>query len=166
MSAAAFLRSGGSREVSPSRPNALQYAAGALARRRLSEAELRARLAARGYPEGDADAAVARLRELGHLDDRALAADVVDGLRARGLAGAGRISAELRRRGLESARPVAEVADLRCAVDLHLARAGGRRDLRTYRRVYNALLRAGFEPDAIQEALDARFPDVSRDDPA
>lgn len=47
-----------------------------LARRALSEGEIRERLAAREYPPREIEAVLARLRELGLVDDRALCAQL------------------------------------------------------------------------------------------
>ena len=51
--------------------SALSRALSLLARRGYSEAELRKKLA--GYPEAEVEAAIARLRDWGYLDDRAYA---------------------------------------------------------------------------------------------
>jgi regulatory protein len=70
-----------------------------LGRRAHSRAELRRKLGRRGYSEEEVKAAVARLKELGYLDDRAFAEGHV---RRRG-AGLGprALSAELAARGVE-----------------------------------------------------------------
>lgn len=70
-----------------------------LAGRAHSRAELRGKLARRGYEEGDVHAAMARLAELGHLDD-ALFAEGHVRRRSRSL-GPLALSAELAHRGVD-----------------------------------------------------------------
>jgi len=74
-------------------------AARLLARAPCTEAELTARLVARGYRAATAAATVARCRDLGYVGDEAFARERAQALRARG-AGSKRIAADLAARGL------------------------------------------------------------------
>lgn len=73
-----------------------------LARRDLSEGEVRFRLAAKGFPEPDTEEAVLRLRELRYLDDAALARAVAEARSTGRLDGPKRIAAYLETRRLPS----------------------------------------------------------------
>ena len=83
-------------------PTPLEVAAGILRAAPRSEAELEARLVAKGYQRATAAAAVARCRELGWVGDAQLADDRARRLRLRG-AGSLRIAADLAARGLSEA---------------------------------------------------------------
>ncbi len=89
------------------RPTARQAALGLIARRQLTDAEVRQRLARRGYPTTEVEDAAAMLAEFGYLDERA----VIDAVRReaeRCARGPGWIRATLRRRGISEARADAE----------------------------------------------------------
>jgi len=151
MNPSADRRSG--RAKKPPDPRSL--ALGWLTRRPLSEAEIRERLAAKGFESAEVAATIAKLSEERLIDDVALAVDfvVLRSLRLR--LGKIRLLRELERRGI--AATVAERA-YRQAVDAGdldpgavLREAVARRLKRetrftaaASRRVYNALLRAGF----------------------
>jgi regulatory protein len=70
-----------------------------LARRAHSRAELRQKLARRGYEEDDVGTAMARLTEMGYLDDAAFARGVVR--RRSATRGALAVSAELAAKGID-----------------------------------------------------------------
>lgn len=74
---------------------ALEIAAQALSRRSYFEEEIAAKLRREGFPEDTVSAAVARLRELGILNDAVQAGDFA----GRSPLGAARIRSELERRG-------------------------------------------------------------------
>jgi regulatory protein len=145
------------------------YAAGLamLARRELSEARLRERLRRKDHGDDAVDAAVARLREAGALDDRRVAVS------------AARTEAQIRSRGrsyvlrkLEALGISTEIAA--DAVDevfgsldesALLVRALSRRlrgpspsirDQAHFRRLYQQLIRQGFQPSAVIAALRQR----------
>jgi regulatory protein len=87
-------------------PSAYQRALARLSRRDHTESELRRRLAEAGHPEDAVDAALARLRAQGYVDDAGFAARFARSrLANRGL-GRHRIRQALHRRGV--ARPTAE----------------------------------------------------------
>jgi regulatory protein len=136
-----------------------------LARRPLSVAELRRRLASRGHDPRAVEWAVERLARAGYLDDLALAVEFILVRAARRGYGRERLLAELARRGVDprtaaeawtralGEEPELDRASLRRRVCAELARAGGRLDARAYRRVYNALLRAGFDGASVESEL-------------
>lgn len=134
-----------------------------LARRELSEAQIRMRLSRLGH-DGDAvDAAVERLRSSGSLDDARVAralARAESGARKRGrirvrqrLAAAG-IAAETAERAIEEAfEEVDEGELLRAALERRL---GGRQqvaDRRELGRLYRHLTGRGFPPDQVSAIL-------------
>jgi regulatory protein len=117
------------------RPSAFDRATTLLAARPHFAAELRRKLAARGYEDGEIEEALARLTELGYLDDEALASTEARRLRDRkGLSRAG-VLAELARKGVGRGAAAGAVADVSPGDELAIARAaaerwlaGGRRD--------------------------------------
>jgi len=134
-------------------PRAL--ALGWLARRPLTRAEMRKRLAAKGFGVEEIERTVAELVDERLLDDEALALDFIVLRSARLRLGKGRLLRELGRRGVDEG--VAERAYLQAVEsgdldpesllrDAVAARLKRERDLdaTALRRVYNALLRAGF----------------------
>ncbi|MBQ5972639.1 MAG: RecX family transcriptional regulator, partial [Oscillospiraceae bacterium] len=77
-----------------------EAAALALGRRARSEKELRGKLADKGFTPDEADRALDRMRELGFLDDRALAEEIVAACAAENRSRRAALEA-LRRRGIE-----------------------------------------------------------------
>ena len=135
-----------------------------LARRPLARAELCLRLVDAGHSAAAVEAAVDRAERQGWVDDGKLAYDYVVTRSARLGRGRARLVAELIARGV--CRDIAEDAwrravahgevDEGAAVATALSRrlaAGGRLDRSRYARVYNALLREGFERDEVESAL-------------
>lgn len=108
MPAAVELRSGSAtrpgrasrRPSARPRPDARTAALGLLARRDLSEAEVRERLGQREYAEPEVEEAVGRLRDRGYLDDGALAKALAASRAAGRLHGPNRVADYLRRRRL------------------------------------------------------------------
>jgi regulatory protein len=89
--------------------NPLSRAIGLLARRAHSRSELRRKLRMKGYEAEAIDTAMARLAELGYIDDQAFARELV---RRRGaLRGPLALSAELAARGVDRADVEAAVAE-------------------------------------------------------
>jgi len=137
----------------------------ALARRELSEAQLRQRLSRRGYPEDEIDATVSRLRQDGSLDDARVAGAIARTQLALKKRGRLRVRREIEAAGIASAlaeRAVAEAyadvdgdALLAAAIDRRL---GTRRleDDREMARVFRYLIGQGFESDRAMAALRAR----------
>jgi len=129
-------------------------AARLLARAPRTEAELEARLVARGYRTVTAATTVDRCRELGYVGDAAFAHDRARALRARG-AGSLRIAADLIGRGLpdalaaaaveESRDGVTEVEWARRALERHATAGSG--------RAWRWLLSRGFAEDVVVDLL-------------
>ena len=136
-----------------------------LARRELSEAQIRQRLARRGFTPEDIDTAVARLRQDGSLDDARVAGAIARSQLSLKKRGARRVRREIEAAGIASAlaeRAVAEVyaevdseALLAAAIDRRL---GTRRldDDRDMARLYRYLVGQGFDSDRAMAALRAR----------
>jgi SOS response regulatory protein OraA/RecX len=135
-----------------------------LARRPLAQAEIRKRLAGKGFGVDEIELTISELVAKRLLDDEALALDFIVLRSARMRLGKRRLLRELERRGIDAG--VAERAylqavesgdldpegQLRAAVAARLKRE---RDLTTagLRRVYNALLRAGFPATGLYAEL-------------
>ena len=130
-----------------------------LARRAHSRVELRRKLARRGYSEEAIHTALARLAELGYLDDAAFAAAHVR--RRSGARGPLALSAELAARGVDK-RVVGRILAgfdhaAQVATATHLAeRLCGRTQPAGYGELLDAvgakLLRRGFSPGVAREA--------------
>jgi regulatory protein len=138
-----------------------------LARRELSEAQLRSRLARRGVEEDDIDDAIARLKRDRSLDDRRVAlayARSAVTLKGRGRA---RIRRDIEMLGIDRAlarSAVDEVfgegeVDESALLDRALTRRWprtGAPDQRTLQRIYRFLLQQGFPRDKVLSAFRAR----------
>jgi regulatory protein len=143
-----------------------------LARRELSTAQLRARLARRGHDPAAIDAAVARLSVDRSLDDaRAAGAMARTAIAVHGH-GPGRVARTLRAAGIPPALAERALAEAFGAhdPDVLLAAALARRlrgrdrlaDAREYRRLHRWLLARGFDPARVRALLRRHAP---RDDP-
>ena len=136
-----------------------------LARRELSEAQIRQRLSRRGFTSDDIDSALTRLRKDGSVDDARVAAAIARSQLSIKKRGERRVRREIEAAGISSAlaeRAVAEVygevdadALLAAAIDRRL---GTRRldDDREMARIYRYLVGQGFESDKAMTALRAR----------
>jgi regulatory protein len=138
-----------------------------LSRRELSEAQLRERLARKEHEADAIDAAIARLRAAGAVDDRrvALAAARTEAVvKSRGRA---RVLLKLRAIGIdpEVAEAAAdevlggldEMAVIGHAIDRRLRTPGATiRDAAHFRRLLQQLVRQGFSPSLAIRALKAR----------
>ena len=137
-----------------------------LGRRELSEAQVRQRLARRGYEPDSVDAAVARLREERAIDDARVAEAIVrtqSSIRGRGrlrvlraVESAG-IAAAIARRAVDD---VFEGLDPDALLEASLAKRLDEREPITddaeFRRLYRYLIGQGFDADRIIAALKAR----------
>lgn len=145
------------------------YAAGLamLARRELSEAQIRERLRRKDHDGQAVDAAIERLRETGAANDRrvALAAARTEAhVRSRGRAFVLRrlhsfgIASDIAEAAVnEVFGAIDEPALLEHALSRRLHGPGDRvRDPAHFRRLYQQLLRQGFPPSAVVAALKAR----------
>jgi regulatory protein len=163
------------RAVRPPRPlepeRAWDYALWLLGRQAYTAAEVRARLLRRSLPEPDAQRVVDRLLELGLLDDKAYAQSYVE----RRAATRGRLALrqELSRKGVPQAlidqalathrdddERQAAIALLHKQAWRFEAAKGSDRDAaaRARAKAYALLVRRGFPPDAVREALEAVLP--------
>jgi regulatory protein len=139
-----------------------------LARRELSEAQVRERLARRGHDAVAIDAAVTRLRDERAIDDVRVAESIVrteTSVRRRGKL---RVDAQLERAGIPAttARRVVDEAFAAIDEDGHIEaaikrRLGSRSSVgndREFHRLYRYLVNQGFDPDRVRAALTARKP--------
>jgi regulatory protein len=136
-----------------------------LAVRDLSEAELRERLDSLGFATAELDAILPELRRVGYLDDLRVALSVIlSGVGAG--RGAARIDRQLLERGVRRAdidrawdearadHALDEAKLLERGLARRLTREMIPLDRRAFRRVYNAMLRAGFDADEVASALE------------
>jgi regulatory protein len=140
---------------------ALQQAFAFLSYRPRSEHEVRRNLAQRGHAPETVDAVVGRLRELHYLDDEAFALAWVENRQRFRPRGTRLLRAELRQKGVPAA--VADQAiedgagderDLALAAGEQKAATVGAADYAAFgRRVGGFLLRRGFAPDVVWEAV-------------
>jgi regulatory protein len=137
-----------------------------LARRELSEAQLRTRLARREFEQNDIEAAITRLRQERAVDDRRVAlacARTETRLRQRGRA---RIVRQIESLGIardiaraavaEVFAEVDEAALLEQALEKRLRRGITLGDDATVRRIHRHLIAQGFEPSRVAALIDAR----------
>ena len=129
-----------------------------LAQRRLTESELWARLARRGYDEDEIRAAIARCKADGFIDDGLFARLFVDG-RTKAVGNA-RLVAELVRRGIDRDAAVHSVAQAEREEDERLVLAIEKlfrtRSTLSYPSAARALERLGFPAHAIYARLRTR----------
>ena len=140
-----------------------------LARRPLSEAELRAGLAARGAGESRIAATIQRLRRARYVDDYGLAVDYLLTRSTRKRHGPLRLLRELERRGVPAATArrawetvlrehgIDPTDLLQREVQRRVERAGEAVDLRLLHRIYNAMIRAGHEAHQVRSVLEPHF---------
>ena len=124
----------------------------------VSEAELRRRLRQRGEDPDSADEAVDWLKDLGALDDEALARRVVQQAQAKGY-GKARIKQMLYQKGVDRACWDKALEDFQPsdeAIDLFLQKrlGGSMPDRKEQQRVIDALRRRGFGWEEIRRGLD------------
>lgn len=141
-----------------------------LAVRPRSAAELARRLRMKGYEPEVGEEVIARLRDLGMIDDAAFAGTLVrDRVRLKPQ-GARRLANELRARGVdhETAREaIRETMEGEQTDERELARRAaekwrpraGEEPARARRRLHGYLARRGFDSDVIREVLDEAAPD-------
>ncbi len=137
-----------------------------LARRELSDAQMRQRLARRGHDEEAIDGAVARLLEERALDDRRVAeaiARLETGIKGRGrhrvrrkIEEAG-ISSTIARQAIDAVfEHLDDDAMLTQALEKRLRGRPGIEDDRDAQRLYRGLLAQGFDSDRILRAISSR----------
>ena len=153
-----------------SSPTAAAYVDGLkmLARRELSEAQVRQRLARKGHEDAAIDVAIARLRDERAIDDRRTAEAIArtetsikrrGKLRVRRQIESAGIAGPTARRAVDG---VFEGLDADALLDAALAkRLRGREaiaDDAEFRRLYRYLVSQGFEIDQVMKALTRRRP--------
>ena len=137
-----------------------------LARRELSEAQVRRRLARKKHDPDDIDAAIARLREERAIDDARVAdaiARTETGLRRRGKL---RVKMQIQRAGIDRTIAKRAVDDAFESIDDNALieaalrkRLRGRDDIaddREFQRLYRFLIGQGFEADQVMTVLSRR----------
>ena len=137
-----------------------------LARRELSEAQVRTRLARKAYDPGDIEDAVARLRTEGALDDARTAAAIARTGVALKRFGPRRVRRDIEAAGIApdlAAAAVAAVfdgADPAATLDEELTRrlgaTDGPIDDRTAARLYRRLVAHGHDPELVSRAIRSR----------
>ncbi|HHV78209.1 MAG TPA: regulatory protein RecX [Firmicutes bacterium] len=141
----------------------MDYALRALARRPLTQSELRRKLLHRGYEATEIGECLARLSEMGYLDDRQFAKDFVDASVCLRPSGRRRLLAELRVKGVPDsiAQREVEVA-LPYEREKNLAMEAAKKRLGTLakaeprdlaRRLYQFLLRRGFGSELAKDVV-------------
>lgn len=133
-----------------------------LGRRAHSRVEMERKLARRGYTPEEVDSALARLDELGYLNDLSFAEGLV---RLRSASrGPRAVSAELAQRGVDRAQADSALASYNDALQMASAtriieRTYGKREITGYRemldRVGSKLLRLGFSTTIVRAACHA-----------
>ena len=137
-----------------------------LARRELSEAQVRQRLARRGHDEAAADAAIERLREERAIDDARVAEAIARTESASRRRGRLRAQRRIESAGIPAAvarRAVDDVygsidgdALLEASLDRRLRGRETVADDREMQRLYRYLVGQGFEPDKVMALLRKR----------
>jgi regulatory protein len=137
----------------------LELAASALARKERTVAEMRAWLASRGCPRAEIEAAIARLVEIGELDDARFARRFAEDKRELRGWGSERIAEALEARGVGSEEIAAalatedEGAQVERAVRLLVARGDALVDEPARGRALAFLVRRGYGSDVAYEAV-------------
>jgi regulatory protein len=139
-----------------------------LARRELSEAQVRDRLARKGYAPGVVAEAVARLRDERAIDDSRVAEAIARRETTTKRRGKRGVRLRIERAGVTTATArkavdeVFESVDDRALLEAALARRLRGRDRaaddREFQRLYRYLVTQGFDADAVMRALEARRP--------
>jgi regulatory protein len=137
-----------------------------LARRELSEAQIRQRLARKGHSESDIDEAVERLRGERAIDDARVAEAIArteTSIRRRGKL---RVRMQIQRAGIDkdlAKRAVDEVFSgiddeelIEAALRKRLRHRDTIADDREFQRLYRYLIGQGFESDRVMRTLSAR----------
>jgi len=137
-----------------------------LARRELSEQQVRQRLARKGHDENAVDEAITRLREERAIDDTRVAAAIARTETATRRHGKVRVRMQIERAGIARETAKSAVDEVFGTVDDEalLEASLGKRlrgrdtidDDRELQRLYRYLISQGFESDRVMKALTAR----------
>ncbi|WP_022834966.1 regulatory protein RecX [Salisaeta longa] len=151
-------------EVDELRVEAKQRALDYLAHKPRTEAEVRRKLQRKDYPDDIIADVVARLHELGYLDDHAYARDYIHNRFRSKRYGPLRIERELRKRGVDRTIVEQAVADFFAdhstldAARHHASKRWGRLTdddpRRRQQKMYRYLKRRGFRSDTIRRVVD------------
>lgn len=169
--AAAALSAAGGSNVAPELTATRQVSIAALARRGLSRRELERHLREREFDEHEIDGEIARLEQVGFIDDVALAQHLVGTLQERKGLGRSGIAAELTRR-LLSATAIEYALELIDSGDevsrarelaVKWVRQHGNVDRETAtRRLSGYLVRRGFAGSTVRAAIEQSLPVSTR----
>jgi regulatory protein len=143
-----------------------------LARREMSEAQVRQRLARREHDGNDIDAAVERLRAERAIDDARVAAAIARTETLVKRHGKLRVRRQIENAGIApaTARLAIDAIDqdddslLEAALAKRLRGRVRAADDREFQRLYRFLIGQGFEPDTVSKVLRSRRPVRGRDD--
>jgi regulatory protein len=137
-----------------------------LARRELSEAQVRQRLQRRGYEESVIHDTIARLKEERAIDDARVAEAIARTETSSKRRGRLRVKSKIERAGISGAAArravdeafsdIDETALIEAALAKRLRNRTGPDDDREFRRLYRYLIGQGFEADQVLKALTAR----------
>ena len=137
-----------------------------LARRELSEAQVRQRLVRRGHPPDDIDETIARLREERAIDDARVAESIARTQTSLKKRGKLRVRQQIESAGIAGATAKRAVDDVFAGIDdaalleaSLLKRLRGRQriaDDREFQRLYRYLIGQGFDPDRVLAILRKR----------
>ena len=137
-----------------------------LARRELSEAQVRQRLVRRGHPPDDIDETIARLREERAIDDTRVAESIARTQTSLKKRGKLRVRQQIESAGITGATAKRAVDDVFAGIDdaalleaSLLKRLHGREriaDDRELQRLYRYLVGQGFDPDRVLATLRKR----------
>jgi regulatory protein len=137
-----------------------------LARRELSESQIRQRLVRRGYETDAIDEAIARLRSDGSINDARVAGAIARTETAVKRRGKRRVLQQIEQAGIARSAARRAVDETFVDIDEHtlLTSALGRRlkgdrpiaDDREFQRLFRYLVRQGFDTDDVFRALSAR----------
>jgi len=149
-------------------PTARVAALKLLARRELSEAQVRQRLARRGYDDSEIETAVERLKADRAIDDGRVASAIARTEVSIKRRGKRRVVQQIQQAGIsrsaarqavdETFEEIDEGALLAAALDRRLKGSRMIRDDREFQRLFRYLVGQGFDADDVFRALSARRP--------
>lgn len=148
----------------PQKPSVIEAALSVLARGSVTQAELAARLARKGFDDLMVSEALARLEQMGYLDDEEYARRWISLQRSRQPSGRLLLQSQLEQKGvdksiasrvvMQSVSPEDEMESAKRACMLWIKRAGKGTDPRVMIRKLGAHLAArGFEYDTVRAAI-------------
>ncbi len=154
------LRQIGALEYEEARRSCLAAAVRLLSYRQRSERELRERLRQKGFAKPPVDESIARLRDLGYVNDAAFARFYAEGRQSSRPSSQRLLTVELRRKGVEASvaeKATAGVSDEEAAYDAATRRLRMLRGMeydRFRERLGSFLTRRGFSYDVARRTID------------